>query len=111
MHSFFRESHEPGPDILCGKTGHDLPVLTLAPLDGEVFAAYTGPEGGITSISRTEEARMLAAGMIPNAATEDSEDFDYIDLDLKGEVGNSRRTSKDEASASKSIKKSSLENP
>ncbi len=45
-----RETHNPGPDIHSGKTGHDLPVYEVAPLDPEVFAAFTGPDGGLTSI-------------------------------------------------------------
>jgi len=45
-----RETHNAGPDIYSGKTGHDLPVHEVATLDPEVFAAFTGPDGGLTSI-------------------------------------------------------------
>ena len=53
----FRHSHDPGPPIQCGKTGHDLPVYTvaMADCDRDIFAAFTGPDGGITSISNTAE--------------------------------------------------------
>ena len=50
------ESHQAGPPILCGKTGHDLPVYKVSlELDPEVFATFTGPDGGLTSISRLED--------------------------------------------------------
>ena len=50
------ESHQTGPPILCGKTGHDLPVYKVSlELDPEVFATFTGPDGGLTSISRLED--------------------------------------------------------
>ena len=33
-----------------------MPVLSLSPAaDPDIFAAFTGPEGGITSISKTGE--------------------------------------------------------
>ena len=99
-----RESHSSGPEIISGKTGHDLPVLHLAPeIDPEVFSAFTGPEGGITSIARIGENGFGspnddgAAPRIPRSAAEDSEDFDYIDLDEigGGSRGGSRRQSAD----------------
>ena len=68
------ESHTSGPLILSGKTGHDLPVYKLSTdLDPEVFATFTGPDGGLTSISRLEDR-------LHNSMQEadDSEDFDYI---------------------------------
>ncbi|TRY74463.1 hypothetical protein TCAL_08318 [Tigriopus californicus] len=79
------ESHCPGPDILSGKTGHDLPILNLAELNGDIFAAFTGPEGGITSIVEGAELKNgpKSSSTLPEAA-EDCEDFDYIDLDGLG---------------------------
>ena len=54
--SSHRHSHDPGPPIQCGKTGHDLPVYTVsADCDRDIFAAFTGPDGGITSIANTAE--------------------------------------------------------
>ena len=55
----------------------------------EVFAAFTGPEGGITSISNNGCNVVSSNGQQqhsrPNrsrdAAAEDCEDFDYIDLE------------------------------
>ena len=55
-HSWFRHAHDAGPPIQCGKTGHDLPVYTVAAdCDRDIFAAFTGPDGGITSIANTAE--------------------------------------------------------
>lgn len=54
------------------KTGHGLPVHDLGGLQPEVFAAYTGPEGGLTCISRDidgEEDRESAV------------EVDYIDIE------------------------------
>ena len=47
--------HSPGPQIYSGKTGHDLPVFQIKDLDLEVFATFTGPDGGLTSISKLED--------------------------------------------------------
>lgn len=71
------DPHRSGPDILCGKTGNDLPVYTVVDqLDPEVFATFTGPDGGLTSISKLEDK--LNASM---QEADDSEDFDYIDIE------------------------------
>ena len=70
------ESHTSGPEILFGKTGHDLPIHQVGDTDPEVFAAYTAPDGGITSISRLEDR--LSTSM---QEADHSEDFDFIDLD------------------------------
>ena len=59
-----------------GKTGHDLPVIQVGVTDPEVFAAYTAPDGGLTSISKLEDRFSTS---IPEA--DHSEDFDFIDLD------------------------------
>jgi len=88
------ESHASGPAIMSGKTGHDLPVLRLAlPLNEEVFAAFTGPEGGITALVNDEEEEGQNGRqrrLVPPA--EDCEDFDFIDLE-EG-TSKSRRGSK-----------------
>ncbi len=72
------ESHSAGPNIFSGKTGHDLPVHNIDhdDLDPEVFATYTGPDGGVTSISKLEDK--LHTTM---QEADDSEDFDYIDIE------------------------------
>ena len=73
---YFREYHHSGPDVVYGKTGHDLPIRQVGDTDPEVFAAYTAPEGGLTSISRLEDR--LSTSM---QEADHSEDFDFIDLD------------------------------
>ncbi|KIH53042.1 hypothetical protein ANCDUO_16841, partial [Ancylostoma duodenale] len=36
------------PEVYCGKTGLDIPCIQLESFDTEVFASYTGPDGGLT---------------------------------------------------------------
>ncbi len=83
-------------------------MLRLCTLSPEIFAAFTGPDGGITSIAGgpgggpdggtggggVNGNNGLAAP--PNAA-EDSEDFDFIDIDDLG-GSKSRRQSEGDAS-------------
>ena len=61
------------PDIHHGKTGHQLDPVTIASMDPEVFAAYTGPGGGVTAIRRP--------GRETGEEEPDPEDLDYIDLE------------------------------
>lgn len=79
------ESRPPQPDIQFAKTGHSLPVIPLAQLQPEVFAAYTGPAGGLTSIKRRKEES--ETGKPPPPPNE----LDYIDLEDSRNV--SRRVS------------------
>ena len=86
-----RESRQAGPEILFGKTGHDLPIHQIGNSDPEVFAAYTAPDGGITSISKLEDR--LSSSM---QEADHSEDFDFIDLDdftSSNSASNKRRPS------------------
>jgi hypothetical protein len=85
------QCHDPGPAIQSGKTGHDLPVYNVSRLDLDVFAAFTGPDGGLTSICRTEEQARAAEAS--ERATEDTEDYDFIDLDGMQQAS-SRRSSR-----------------
>uniref|UniRef100_A0A915KAF9 PPM-type phosphatase domain-containing protein n=1 Tax=Romanomermis culicivorax TaxID=13658 RepID=A0A915KAF9_ROMCU len=39
------------PEVYCGKTGIDLPVLKLESLKPKILSAYTGPDGGLTNVS------------------------------------------------------------
>lgn len=75
------EERHPGAEIQHGKTGYQLPVIPLGQMDPCIFATYTGPSGGLTSISRHEQKKAKVA---------DSEDLDYIDLESRA---NSRRPS------------------
>lgn len=88
------ESHTSGPDIFSGKTGHDLPVYKVVrDLDPEVFATFTGPDGGLTSISKLEDK--LNASM---QEADDSEDFDFIDVEDVVSSRQRRPSSTDEPS-------------
>ena len=86
----FRDTHDSGPDILSAKTGHELPVLEISDPDPEVFAAYTAPDGGLTSITKIED-QLTATSLMREA--DHSEDFDYIDLGEDSSTGNSDRAS------------------
>ena len=106
-----REKHSPGPSILCGKTGHDLPVYSVSRLDPDVFAAYTGPEGGISSLCEA------TSGSTMDVLNGENEDSDFTDLDglsikdssSKGDTATGDLSSK-EASYSRSIVVNSVEN-
>lgn len=76
------EERPSAPDIKHGKTGYQLPFFRLGNLEPEVFAASTGPGGGLTCIRRKEA---------DPETSKNSEDLDYIDLD--GARGASRRPS------------------
>ena len=80
------EARPEAPPIEHGKTGYQLPCQQVSKLNPEVFAAFTGPGGGLTCIKR-------------NVVVEERsrpEDIDYIDLDGLGKVV-SRRPSINEA--------------
>ena len=73
------ESHRSGPVIFSGKTGHDLPAFPIRPdLDLEVFASFTGPEGGLTSIITMEDKLASTSQEVSDDA---DEDFDFIDVE------------------------------
>jgi len=76
------EERPAAPEIQHGKTGYQLPFVTLGKLEPEVFAAFSGPGGGLTCIKR-KDAEL--------DTPKHSEDLDYIDLD--GARGASRRPS------------------
>jgi len=76
------EERPTAPEIKHGKTGYQLPFFNLGNLEPEVFAAFTGPGGGLTCIRRKETDA---------EAPKNSEELDYIDLD--GARGASRRPS------------------
>lgn len=83
------EAHRTGPPIFSGKTGHDLPVYKIVnDLDPEVFATYTGPDGGLTSISKLEDKLNVSM-----QEADDSEDFDFIDIEDLGVSSRQRRPS------------------
>ena len=71
------------PEIHHGKTGHQLDPVTIAAMDPEVFAAYTGPGGGVTAIRRP--------GRETREEEPDPEDLDYIDLEA-GRVASRRQS-------------------
>ena len=74
---------------MSGKTGFDVPAHEIAIADPEVFAAYTAPDGGLTSVTKIED-RLSATSM---QEADHSEDFDYIDLDEIPTSGRKRNSS------------------
>ncbi|PIO57060.1 hypothetical protein TELCIR_21537, partial [Teladorsagia circumcincta] len=36
------------PEVYFGKTGLDIPCIQLENFDTDIFASYTGPDGGLT---------------------------------------------------------------
>ena len=80
------ETRPEAPPIEYGKTGYQLSCQQLGKLNPEVFAAFTGPGGGLTCIKRNVEVE----------ESRRPEDIDYIDLEGLGKVV-SRRPSINEA--------------
>lgn len=39
------------PEVYAGKTGLDLPVIYLEPMSREVYADFSGPDGGLTKVN------------------------------------------------------------
>ena len=97
----FSYQQSPGPevqsqtqqlaDIASGKTGQDLPVVHLCTLDPTVFAAFTGPDGGITSLKGQESENDSTENSHPpdplekrmEGGEEEEEELDYIDLGVE----------------------------
>lgn len=75
---------------MSAKTGHELPVFEIANPEPEVFAAYTAPDGGLTSITKIED-QLVATTLMQEA--DHSEDFDYIDLEDASTSAGSDRAS------------------
>jgi len=68
------ETRPPQNEIHYGKTGFQLPVFQLGNLDPEVFAAYTGPGGGLTCITRSSPVPVP----VPGSERAESQ-LDFID--------------------------------
>ncbi|KAK6732165.1 hypothetical protein RB195_016505 [Necator americanus] len=47
------------PEVYCGKTGLDIPCIQLECLDIEVFASYTGPDGGLTQVGEMKRQPLV----------------------------------------------------
>lgn len=59
------------PDILFGRTGQELPCLRLCPLQSDIVSAFTGPDGGLTTVNRGQRGHV----------TSQDPDVAYIDSD------------------------------
>ncbi|CAI2331502.1 unnamed protein product [Caenorhabditis sp. 36 PRJEB53466] len=75
------------PEVYFGKTGLDLPAIQLETLDADVFASYTGPEGGLTEVGEVRGHQMVRMANIDDEmslsidGTTDEEAEDEEDLD------------------------------
>lgn len=67
------------PEIYYGKTGVDLPVLQVVPLSPTVFASYTGPDGGLTQVSRASLKDSISLHTSVQAADPEFCDSVYAD--------------------------------
>lgn len=76
LNNEYRESRMKQPDILFGRTGQELPCLRVSPLQSDVIAAYTGPDGGLTTVNRGERKHV------------DSHDPDVLFIDSEDEAAN-----------------------
>ena len=53
--------------VYCGKTGLDIPCIQLECFDSDVFATFTGPDGGLTKVypsSSQNNYRILKVGAV-----------------------------------------------
>ncbi len=60
------------PDILFGRTGQELPCLRLCPLQGDIIATHTGPDGGLTTVNRGQRGHVTSQD--PDVSFIDSEE-------------------------------------
>ncbi|EPB66559.1 hypothetical protein ANCCEY_14349, partial [Ancylostoma ceylanicum] len=77
------------PEVYCGKTGLDIPCIQLESFDTEVFASYTGPDGGLTQVGEMRRQPLVRMANLDdemslsmdgtsesNGSDEDEEDVD-----------------------------------
>lgn len=71
MEKFRSEEKTEGPVILHGRNPEELPIKLLGKLDDneEVFAAYTGPDRGLTTVNLKQKHLSIS-----------DPDVDYIDI-------------------------------
>lgn len=72
VYNLDRESRLKQPDILFGRTGQELPCLRLCPLEVDVIATHTGPDGGLTTVNRGQRGHVTSQD--PDVSFIDSEE-------------------------------------
>ncbi|CAD6195829.1 unnamed protein product [Caenorhabditis auriculariae] len=55
----FESQREEFPEVYFGKTGLDIPCIQLQRLEPQVFASYTGPDGGLTQVGEVRGHQMV----------------------------------------------------
>ncbi|CAB3403902.1 unnamed protein product [Caenorhabditis bovis] len=89
------------PEVYFGKTGLDLPSIPLESLECDVFASYTGPDGGLTEVGEVRAQQMIQMANIDDEMSlsiggstddEDEEDED-LDAPLSANLKKSSRNS------------------
>ncbi|KAE9414481.1 hypothetical protein Angca_006893 [Angiostrongylus cantonensis] len=72
------------PEVYFGKTGLDIPCIQLECFNTEVFASYTGPDGGLTQVGemrRQPLVRMANLDDEMNLSMDGTSEFDESDED------------------------------
>lgn len=77
------ESRLKQPDILFGRTGQELPCLRICPLQADVIATHTGPDGGLTTVNRGVRGHVTSQD--PDVIFIDSEDEQASSLRSRGD--------------------------
>ncbi|CCD65795.1 PPM-type phosphatase domain-containing protein [Caenorhabditis elegans] len=90
------------PEVYFGKTGLDLPAIQLETLDADVFASFTGPEGGLTEVGEVRQGHPMArmaniddemSLSIDGTTDEEAEDEEDLDAPISMNLKKSSRHS------------------
>ncbi|EGT40859.1 hypothetical protein CAEBREN_10382 [Caenorhabditis brenneri] len=90
------------PEVYFGKTGLELPSIQLENLDADVFASYTGPEGGLTEVGEVRQGLQMArmaniddemSLSIDGTTDEEAEDEEDLDAPISMSLKKSSRHS------------------
>uniref|UniRef100_A0A1I7TF76 PPM-type phosphatase domain-containing protein n=1 Tax=Caenorhabditis tropicalis TaxID=1561998 RepID=A0A1I7TF76_9PELO len=90
------------PEVYFGKTGLDLPAIQLETLDADVFASFTGPEGGLTEVGEVRQGHQMArmaniddemSLSIDGTTDEEAEDEEDLDAPISMNLKKSSRHS------------------
>lgn len=90
------------PEVYFGKTGLDLPAIQLETLDSDVFASYTGPEGGLTEVGEVRQGHQMVrmaniddemSLSIDGTTDEEAEDEEDLDAPISMNLKKSSRHS------------------
>ncbi|KAJ1373245.1 hypothetical protein KIN20_035605 [Parelaphostrongylus tenuis] len=72
------------PEVYFGKTGLDIPCIQLECLNTEVFASYTGPDGGLTQVGEMRRQPLVRIANLDdemNLSMDGTSEYDECDED------------------------------